>query len=250
VYTKEWLLKTTRYFCDLGFFEAYSPLPDAELIEIITFLKRTSPERRDYYSSLALDHLLNLDEFYYEAPIAPSKEHKLLDKLFGEEKDYQIVELDSKRVICADYYMESFFGDDWPPYKFEDFVKLLEKLSNISRGNFIPNEIVESGKEQISFKLKYCNFVPVHCSFVPNGPPDDPFILAGDINPTLLGTGYQFEQLDCGEPILLMLLSEDEKRKLIQDRKWKFLPDYWMFDPTNISPYMQLKINLQFYPIE
>ena len=243
MYTVEWLLETTRYFGDLGFFEAYSKLPDEELIEIIIFLRRISPERRYYYSSLAPDRLLSLDEFNYQAPIDPSKEHKLFD----EEKDYQIVELDTKRVICG--YTDHLYGDDSPPYKFEDFVKLLEKLSNISRGNFIPNEIVESGKEEISFKLKYCNFVPVHCSFVPNGPPDDPFILASDINPTLLGTGYQFEHLDCGNPILLMLLSEDEKHKLIQDKGWKFLPDYWMFDPTDISPYLQLRRNLQLHSI-
>ena len=246
MYTVEWLLETTRYFCDLGFFEAYSKLPDKDLIEIIIFLKRISEERRYYYSNLAPDHLLSLDEFNYQASIDPSKEYKLFD----EEKDYQIVELDTKRVIYTPFYMETFFGDYWPLYKFEDFVKLLEKLSKISRGKFIPSEIVESGEEQISFKLKYCNFVPVHCSFVPNSPPDDPFILAGDINPMLLGTGYQFEQLDCGEPILLMLLSEEEKRKLIQDRGWKFLPDYWMFDPTDISPYMQLKRNLQLRPID
>ncbi|NEQ37674.1 MAG: hypothetical protein F6K40_15940 [Okeania sp. SIO3I5] len=244
MYTKKWVLETTRYLCDLGFFEDYCNLPDEELIEIIIFLRRTSPEKRDYYSSLAPDRLLSLDEVNYQAPIDPSTDNKLFD----EEKDYQILELDTKRVICG--YTDHLYGDDWPPYKFEDFVKLLEELSKISRGNFIPNEIVESGEEQISFKLKYCNFVPVYCSFVPNGPPDDPFILAGDINPTLLGTGYQFEYLDCGDPILLMLLSEDEKRKLIQDRGWKFLPDYWMFDPTEISPYMQLRRNLQLHPIE
>ncbi|NEN92503.1 MAG: hypothetical protein F6K48_27820 [Okeania sp. SIO3H1] len=39
MYTAEWLLETTRYFCDLGFFEGYSNLPDEELFEIITFLE-------------------------------------------------------------------------------------------------------------------------------------------------------------------------------------------------------------------
>ncbi|NEQ74332.1 MAG: hypothetical protein F6K24_40155 [Okeania sp. SIO2D1] len=226
MYTKKWVLETTRYFCDLGFFEGYSNLPDEELFEIMTFLERQLYSYRnndglpglDYYSNLTPEQLI---EISCQTPIVPIMQRYGFD----EAEDWQIIELDGKRVICAD--AEFLYFEKWPPYKFEDFVKLLEKLSKISRGKFITSEIVESGEQQISFKLN-----KIHCRLIPNGAPDDPLILACDVNPALLETGYQFEQLRIHHHILLMLLSEDEKQKLMQDRGWEFSPDYSMFDPN------------------
>ena len=63
-------------------------------------------------------------------------------------------------------------------------------------------------------------------TLTPEGPPDDPLILASQINPMILTTGYQFKQQAMFPDVFVYAMTEKE----IESIGWKFLPERWMFD--------------------
>ena len=110
------------------------------------------------------------------------------------------------------------YGEPPPDYSFEIVLDTLGQLSRISRGQFIPQNIVEIDKNLIQFDLNGKS-----CCLVTAGPPDDPWILAGQLNPIIADTGYQFESCSDDYPDeFIILLSEKEKKKIIQNRGLTF----------------------------
>ena len=195
MYTEKWLVETTKYFCDLGFFKDFQHLSDDEIaMEIISLKQQGCDFER-----------------------IPKGE------LFEERGDWEILDLDTNRVITV--VTESLLGEKWPEYNFYNFEQKFRELSVISRGIFVPQNIAKTEEKGITFRLYNKQY-----ELVPNGPPYDHLILAEDINPLILPTGYQFVQLDLCPDIYLMLLSEVEKQKLIKDKGFVFCSTYWMFE--------------------
>ncbi|OJJ22261.1 hypothetical protein BI308_19785 [Roseofilum reptotaenium AO1-A] len=121
-----------------------------------------------------------------------------------------------------DIWYDMLDGEEPPDYSFEILLDTLVNLSRISRGKFIFQNIVEIEKNLIQFNLNQKT-----CSLAIKGPPDDPWILAGQINPMIADTGYQFESCSDGYPDEFMVfLSEDEKQKII-DKKGLTLENCW-----------------------
>lgn len=196
MYTEKWLVETTRYFCDLDFFKDFQHLSDDEIaVEIISLRQQ------------------DCDDF--------GRTPK--EKLFSGRWDWEILDLDPDRVISV--ATEGLLGEKWPEYNFSDFEQRLRELSVISRGKFMPQDITKTEEKSIAFRLYNKQY-----ELVPNGPSDDHLILAEDINPIISPTGYQFVQLDLDPTVFLMLLSDVEKQKLVNDKGFDFCSTYWMFE--------------------
>ena len=189
--TKTRFLEKTRYYCDLGFFTEYHHLPDESIAMAI------------------IGRQIEL----YQGGVAD---------LFDWENDWKLLKLDSQRVIGITPQL--LCGEIPPPYTLPVLMETLGALSKISRGQFMPENIIELGQESIGFNL---NGKPY--SLTPLDPLDEPLVLAGQINPTIAKTGYQFEVCDVPPSLYLVLLSPAEKQKLIHDKGWVFLPKRWAF---------------------
>lgn len=189
MYTLEWLIERTRFYQGLGFFQAYTHLSDDELA--------------DRMIALCQGATGNLDS----------------SRLFIEGEDWLILKLDTKRVLSA--ATDILYGEEPPEYTFEVFVETLQRLSSISRGAFVPQNIREASPETIEFTLNGRSF-----SFIPEGPPDDPLILTSQLNPMIADTGYQFKQWDLSPDVFILAMTTEEVERL----GWRFRPDRWMFN--------------------
>ncbi|MEM9539159.1 MAG: hypothetical protein AAGA60_06560 [Cyanobacteria bacterium P01_E01_bin.42] len=125
-------------------------------------------------------------------------------------------------------------------YRFETLLDSLGKLSRISRGKFVPENIVEIDNNCIQFDLEG----KTH-SLVLNELPYEPSVLAVQINPIIYKTGYQFELLsgrdisweydrDERYDLYIILLSEEEKQQLAEDKNSLF-NTFLMFPHWRIS---------------
>ena len=188
--TKTRFLEKIRYYCDRGFFTEYHHLPD---------------------ESIAMQIIGRQIELY-QGGVAG---------LFDRENDWPLLQLDAKRVFWIEPQL--FYGEPPPEYSFSVVMKTLGALSKISRGKFLPQNIVNLGEYCLEFTLND----KLH-RLNPEDPIDEPLVLAGQINPLISHTGYQFEICDAPPHLYLVLLSKEEKQKLMDDKKWAFLPDNWL----------------------
>lgn len=188
MYTHEWLISRTRFYQNFGFFENYTDLSDEELADQIIRLRRAETGGE-------------------------------IAQLFNEGYEWLLLGLDTKRVLSA--ATDILYAEEPPEYDFEAFVETIQQLSSISRGAFIPQNIREESSGTIEFTLNGQSL-----SFVPEGLPDDPLILASQINPMIAETGYQFKQWDLSPDVLVFAMTTEEVDRL----GWRFLPDRWMFD--------------------
>ena len=208
MYTRDWLISRTRFYQDLNFFEEYKDLSDEELADQMIWLGQARTGDK-------------------------------ISTLFYEGFDFFILCLDTNRVLQI--------GTDWlygsgslpPEYNFECFLGTIQRLSRISRGAFVPQNIKEvcQGRVEVILKDRYTEEgFPDHYniqkfysgtiefvlndenySLTPKGAPDDPLSLARQINPIILKSGYQFAVDGSGCPdvlIFAMTTGEYEQWKL------------------------------------
>ncbi len=208
MYTRDWLINRTRFYQSLNFFEKYRNLSDEELADRMIWL-------------------------------AQSRTGREISTLFWEGSDFFILCLDTDRVlqVATDWLYGS--GTRHPQYNFECFLETIQSLSKISRGAFVPQDIKEvcSGRMEVILKDRYTEAgLPDHYyiqkfysgtikfvlndenySLTPEGSPDDPLILANQINPIILDTDYQFTMDGSGCPdvlIFAMTTEENEQWRL------------------------------------
>ena len=211
MYTREWLVESAQYYRQLNFFEEYSHLSDDELADQLILLRE--------------------------------QETGGMCELFHNRDDWVIVELDKKRALSA--ATDILYAEEPPGYDFQGYVTTLQNLAAISRSIFLPQGITEASIGSIE-SISRSIFLPQDITeasigsiefilndkrytLVPDGPPDDTLILAGQINPMVLETGYQFEQWDLSPGVILVVLNSEEKRRLAEEKGWRFLHDRWMF---------------------
>lgn len=193
MYTREWLVQSTRYYQQLHFFEEYSHLSDDQLADQLILLGQQETGERE------------------------------TSRLFYNGYDWLLIELDKKRVLSAE--TDILYAEEPPEYDFEGYIETLQELAAISRGIFLPQVITKASIGSIEFILNNKRY-----TLVPDGPPDEPLILAGQINLIILDTGYQFEQWNLYPTVFLVMLNLEEKRRLAEEKGWKFLSDRWMFE--------------------
>ena len=145
----------------------------------------------------------------------------LLSEEEKEKLSNRINGIFNEPCIFPRHYMslDVLYGTAPPEYHFNILLEVLGDLSKISRGQFIPQNIVEMEKESIQFNLN--NRV---CSIFLSPFPCDLFILAGQINPMIAETGYQFEAYyyEATTDFFICLLSESEKKFLKDKKRLKF----------------------------
>ena len=100
-------------------------------------------------------------------------------------------------------------------------METIEKLSAISRGTFYPQNIQEVNTETIEFILN-----GEKRTLTLEGPPDDPLILANQINPMILTNGYQFKLQALFPDVFIYAMTAEE----IKNIGWQFLPEQWTFN--------------------
>jgi hypothetical protein len=188
MYTRDWLIERTRFYQSLAFFQNYTHLSDDELADEIIRLGREKTGE--------------LDD----------------SRLFTEGFDWLLLALDTERVLVA--ATDVLYAEEPPEYSFEVFVETLQNLSSISRGAFLPKNIREINSESIQLTVNGQSFF-----LTPEGPPDDPLILASQLNPMITDTGYQFKQWDLSPDVFVLAMTTEEVEQL----GWKFLPDRWMY---------------------
>jgi hypothetical protein len=206
MYTRDWLINRTRFYQSLNFFAKYRDLSDEELADRMIWLAqaRTGGE---------------------------------ISTLFWEGHDFFILCLDANRVLGV--ATDGLYGSQPSQYNFECFLGTIQRLSKISRGAFVPQDIKEvcSGRMEVILKDRYTEEgLPDHYyiqkfysgtiefvlndenySLTPEGSPDDPLILIKQINPIILKTGYQYTVDGSGGPdvlIFAMTAEENEQWKL------------------------------------
>ncbi len=189
MYTREWLIGRTRFYQNFGFFEEYNYLLDEELADEIIRLRQVE------------------------------REEAKIEKLFIEGYDWLLLILDKKRVLSA--ATDILYAEEPPEYDFDCLLQTIDKLSAISRGAFSPENIQEVNTETIEFVLN-----GERRTLTLEGPPDDPLILASQINPMILTTGFQFKQQALFPDVHVYAMTAEE----IENIGWKFLPERWMFD--------------------
>jgi hypothetical protein len=201
MYARDWLISRTRFYRSLNFFERYRDLSDEELADRMIWLRQAQTGRE-------------------------------ISTLFHEGYDYFILDLDTDRVLSV--ATDGLYGSEPPQYNFECFLGTIQSLSKISRGAFIPHDIKEvcSGRIEIILKDRYTEegwpdhyyMKKLHSgtiefvlndkkySLTPKGSPDDPLILANQINPIIIETGYQFTVDSSGYPdVLIFAMTTEEK---------------------------------------
>ena len=189
MYTRQWLIDTTRFYQNFAFFEEYKYLLDEELA----------------------------DEMIRLCQVEQGEEK--IENLFEEGYDWLLLILDKKRVLSA--ATNILYSEEPPEYDLDCLIETIEKLSVISRGAFYPENIQEVNTETIEFVLN-----GEKRTLTPEGPPDDPLILASQINPMILTTGYQFKQEALFPDVHVYAMTTEE----IENIGWKFLPERWMFN--------------------
>ena len=181
--TKEWLLNRLKYYREFKFFEKDYHLSDDELTDKII-------ELGDEYGLQYTQHHAGKNA-----------------------DDWEFLTLDRNRGLWVDTGW--LYGSLPPDYSFTIFVQTLQSLARISRNIFLPQNIIDLEGKSIEFELNNQKY-----NIVPKGACDDELILAEQINPIIRSTGYQFEFWNFMPDIYIIVFTEEEKTRLIQDGNW------------------------------
>lgn len=216
--TREKWLKIIQYYRNMSFFQQYSTFSNEELLDVLEVFAWM-------YSvgNIFPENILKAKESQLENWREEFQDYYELEEIFNKLDDWTVVESDESRVIriSFDYIYGGAFDDVDLPNTWH--IKMLERLSRISRYMFLPENISINNSGLPQFTL---NGEQYQIEF--NGKPSllgvDPWVTAKVINPLLLKTGYQFELWDGYPDGLLTLLTQEEKIKLQRERNWKFKP--------------------------
>jgi hypothetical protein len=213
---RDWGLATIQYYRSLSFFEHYLDLSNDQIlgiVEFLTWMKESSWISIEALGNTSDGELEELKESFQD-------DQELVEELFSSQQDWVILRFDQQRVLELSFdfiYGESYPDDDEP----ETLIKVLQKLSRISRGMFVPENLSINSLGLPVFKLN-----GVQCQIELNQSLQlqniDPWGIAQVVNPLLGQTSYQFELWDLSPDGLLVLLKTEEKTRLRKERNWNF----------------------------
>lgn len=143
--------------------------------------------------------------------------------------DYETVKADAARVWWRDLDAE-------PSPKSKTYEKTLREWASISRGAFSPTEVQETWDYEVEENgaVKSFNVRKIEISFTAGSRARslrlrylaDALDMQGllKVNEVIAPSGYQFEAcLPSSDAVLVVVLTADEKRRLVQERGWKFV---------------------------
>ncbi|MEH2380688.1 MAG: hypothetical protein V7K27_17690 [Nostoc sp.] len=206
--TNNWLVNTLIYYRQMQFFSHYQDLSNYELVNEVKKIAK---------------------KLYSNA----------YERFFDKRNDWFVLKLDIQRVFDIDF--GSIYGDYCGIEGINDSIRQLLSIAEISRGFFAPNKVISYYINQCNGKiysekdlLKYFDHLPpdenIHnyykniVDFEIDGSRHlivgsyDPSITAFQINKLIINTGYQFYLGEVGDPTTMLLLNQEEKQKLQQDR--------------------------------
>lgn len=189
---KERLLDAAHYYREAGFFQKDKTLTNQQFDDkFLEFYKGFATKNWDPFDS---------GKAYYDALA-----------------DLYVLQQDKDRV-WLEYTEADFISKDKNFY-----VETLKQWSAISRGSFLPSDIVETWDTEEG---------PITVSFMLNGQKKtihpkymydylDTEILK-DLNEMMKNTGYQFAEIDMDEEVFITVLTAKEKDRIQQDRLLDF----------------------------
>ena len=206
--TNNWLANTLIYYRQMQFFSHYQDFSNYELVNEVKKMAKK------LYSNI------------YE-------------HFFDEREDWFVLKLDIQRVFDIDF--GSIYGDYCGIEGINDSIQQILSIAEISRGFFAPNKVISYYINECHGKiysekdlLKYFEHLPpdenIHkyykniVDFEIDGSRHlivgsyDPSLIAFQINKLIINTGYQFYLGEFGNPTPMLLLNQEEKQKLQQDR--------------------------------
>lgn len=208
---RAWLIDSIRYFRELGFFAPFRELSDERLADQLCAASGWElPEE---------DAALPTDE---EESDDPDEELvRWLNRPRPDVKDLALLSLDASRL-----WWEDGERDIAPGY--EEYTRVIAAWGRISRGAFRPTDIRE-----VWDKPDQWPDCKVEVAFSLNGLPRVlrpwdgygwlDFGLLNDINALIAPCGCQFEMWDTGDQTTcLVVLTAEEKQRLITEREWQF----------------------------
>jgi hypothetical protein len=187
---QDWLLEAVRYYRNLDFFQKYKRLSDADIVH------------KFYDEFYSMNTGLRLDNF---------------EDLSLYEADLCLLSWDMKRVFWGD--MECDIHPDNRVYPI-----VLSAWKAISRKKFLPKNIRETWDSRSG---------PIRVEFTYENQPCEIILTYNDdwidltviehINSFIHETGFQFEScLTDSQDLVLIVLHAEEKRKLKQERGFRF----------------------------
>lgn len=212
--TGNWLLDAVRFFRNMGFFGEHQHLSDEELANHLDAICQENAE-----------HSLN----EYAAKIAVQVEADAKRAAAGEKEDWDFdMPPAMADVVLAFFDKSRIWWDDgetdiWPEGKI--YIKAIHEWSHISRGAFLPQDVKEvweskDGPTWIELMLnggRHRLTPQQHFGWLDFG-------VLGQVNELIRESGFQFYVVDkeFDQKTCLIVLTEDEKVKLEQERKWGF----------------------------
>lgn len=207
-----YLLEALRFYRPLGFFADRAPFSDQDLAEQL---------EAEHASALGLGNDLS-------PLVGPGPKHSVAgdwdEGIFGEaHPEVVLLALDTSRVWWQDLEWDFVAGSD-------DFVRLLEQWSAISRGAFVPTNIREYWPENdrmyIEFELegKTQRLVP-WAEEETAGAESLQWVdidLINVINYMIAGTGYSFHLHEPFDQTAFLVVLDDEEVTKFEGRGWIF----------------------------
>lgn len=217
---REWMESSLEYYQKMGFYKNYSAVSPKQLADSVIkwrckyLLKNTIIELailgdpRKLSKDLASQINVSVDSTdtrikKYNGEFSPS---------FPTSESH-LVRYDTKRVWLGQFEYEAMNENN-------EYVKILNALSNISNGAFAPSEIKQTGEQggiTINFKLKGAPII-----MKAEGKLDwlDMNILK-DINKMIRETGLQFYIYDLRDgTFLVVCLTAEERKNLSKEKNW------------------------------
>jgi hypothetical protein len=217
--TYEKTVESIQYYRKLDFFTEFKDLSDAELLSAIELFAWMND---DGSLVLFLESFLQcspskLEDLKIEFQDDPDLIEKILRSL---ARISGIAHYDLGRLLHI--HFDSIYSASYPDdYLSETRVRMMHKISKISRGIFLPQDLVINERGLLRFKLNGRD-----CEVEFEGEAYllaiDPWIAAKVVNPLIADSGYQFELIPQYPEGSLILLTEVERTKLEVESGWKF----------------------------
>ncbi|MEM3648761.1 MAG: hypothetical protein QW506_06325 [Thermoproteota archaeon] len=225
---RERLIDSLNYLRKMDFFKDYSDLTSEGILNKmlcneINYASSWDYEEPDIFSLHGAQELIPYG-FYLQRSIEEKPERWM--EISNFEIDLDLIPFDTRRVTVE--LSETWIDDSMGP-------AILRRLARISRGVFQPTNV--SGKwlirprerrgwsvQEVSFDFKgegrSIRIVLQEDYLVSLG--------LGELNEMIRDTGYQYYSLDTsktyGDRIVMVVLTEEEKEKLVKERGWEFGP--------------------------
>lgn len=218
IFNRSGFADSIRFLRQVGFFADANDLTDLELAEELAFEAEQELEaaKASHFTGMMIGQRRGTPTTTF-----PKNWLALSSQPFPDSRtvDLIVASFDRTRVWWQDR--------DRVYRNYDGFVITLQEWARISRGAFQPEDVYESWGEDgemivVTFTLNDEQHTYIHLTSL------DTYIdtvgLRDLINPLIAETGYQFAICEVrGDPNVVMILTEDERLRMVEERGWQFV---------------------------